>query len=53
MLTPLGLRVEDVVDRRGTIISNWRMDGDRMRLELEIPPNTTPEVRLPAAEAIA
>ena len=35
---------------RGRILSNWRRDGARLELEVEIPPNTTALVHLPAQQ---
>lgn len=32
----------------GNIVSNWKLDGDRISLHVEIPPNTTAEVHVPA-----
>lgn len=34
---------------RGNIVSQWRREGDRFQLELEIPVNTTALVHLPAS----
>lgn len=34
----------------GTIASNWRLDGDRLLLDVEIPPNTSAEVHVPARD---
>jgi alpha-L-rhamnosidase len=31
----------------GNIVSNWKLDGDRLTLDVEIPPNTTAEVHVP------
>ena len=36
---------------RGMIRSHWRIEDDRLRLEVEVPPNTTAEVRFPSADA--
>jgi alpha-L-rhamnosidase len=36
---------------RGTIDSNWKRDGNRLKLEVEIPANTTAWVYVPASEA--
>jgi alpha-L-rhamnosidase len=33
---------------RGKIVSNWKHDGDRLRMEVEIPANTTALVYVPA-----
>lgn len=32
----------------GTIVSNWKRDGDRLIFEVTVPPNTTATVMLPA-----
>ncbi len=37
---------------RGKIVSNWKIDGDRLRLDVTIPPNTTAEIWIPSAAAI-
>ncbi len=37
--------------RRGRIAVDWRRDGDRFALRVEIPANTTATVHLPAADA--
>lgn len=34
---------------RGTIRVDWRMDADRFTLDVEVPPNATAEICLPAA----
>ena len=36
---------------RGRIVSNWRIDGDRFVLDVEIPANTTAMVVIPAVDA--
>jgi alpha-L-rhamnosidase len=46
-LTWVETRYESV---RGTIVSNWRLDGDRLILEIEIPVNTTARVRVPTRD---
>ena len=35
----------------GTIGSSWRVEGGRIRMEVEVPPNTSGRLELPAAEA--
>lgn len=35
---------------RGQIVSNWKRDGGRLKLEIEIPANTSALVYLPSAE---
>jgi alpha-L-rhamnosidase len=35
----------------GRIVSRWSRDGDRLTLEVAIPPNTTATVHVPAADA--
>jgi alpha-L-rhamnosidase len=36
---------------RGTIASDWRLEGGRFHLNVTIPPNTTATVRVPAKDA--
>ncbi len=36
---------------RGTVAVSWRLDGDRLALDVEIPPSSTATVRIPAAAA--
>jgi alpha-L-rhamnosidase len=36
--------------RYGTVSSKWRRSGDRVTLEVSVPPNTTAEIRLPSGE---
>jgi len=36
---------------RGTIVSNWRSDGDKFTLDTTIPVNTTATIFLPASDA--
>ena len=38
---------------RGLIVSNWRREGGKLRLEVDIPPNTTATVYVPAAQSAA
>ena len=38
---------------RGRIISDWRIDGDRFTLKLQIPPGATAIVYLPSSDASA
>jgi alpha-L-rhamnosidase len=35
---------------RGPIVSNWRLEGDRFHLEVEVPVNTTAVVRVPTRD---
>jgi hypothetical protein len=35
----------------GRIVSNWKHDGDKLTMEVTIPPNTTAEVHVPAMTA--
>jgi alpha-L-rhamnosidase len=35
---------------RGGIVSDWRLEGDTLRLRIAIPPNTTATVYVPAAD---
>lgn len=35
---------------RGRIRSDWKLEGDRLILRLEVPPNTTATVSLPTRE---
>ncbi len=35
----------------GWIRSHWRKEGDRIFMEMEVPPNTQAEIRLPAEKA--
>jgi len=37
---------------RGPIKSAWRREADELRLEVEIPPNVSPTVRLPGQAAV-
>jgi alpha-L-rhamnosidase len=36
---------------RGTIVSDWRVEGDRFRLSVTVPANTTAAVHLPASNS--
>ena len=38
---------------RGRIVSDWRIDGDRFTLKLQVPPGTTATVYLPSTDASA
>ncbi len=46
-LTWARVRYESV---RGSIVSNWRIDGDRLSLEVEVPVNTMAVVRVPTRD---
>ncbi len=46
-LTWARVRYESV---RGPIVSNWRIDGDRLRLDVEVPVNSIAIVRLPTRD---
>jgi alpha-L-rhamnosidase len=46
-LTWARVRYESV---RGPIVSDWRIDGDRLSLEVEVPVNTTAVVRVPTRD---
>jgi alpha-L-rhamnosidase len=37
---------------RGTIRSDWRLEDDRLLLEIEVPPNTTAEVCPPVGDPL-
>ena len=37
----------------GTILSHWRIEGDRFQLQVQIPVNTTATIQLPARERTA
>lgn len=37
---------------RGNITSNWKLDGNTLRLDVRIPANTTAEIWIPSAAAI-
>jgi alpha-L-rhamnosidase len=37
----------------GKIVSNWKREGDKLTMEVTIPPNTTATVYVPAKEAEA
>ena len=46
-LTRVETRYESV---RGTIVSSWRLDGDRLILEVEVPVNAAARVRVPTRD---
>ena len=49
-LTWAQVRYESV---RGPIVCNWRVDGDRLSLEVEVPVNTTAVVRVPTRDPLS
>lgn len=46
-LTHASARYESV---RGTVAVNWRRDGDRFDLDVQVPPGATAEVRVPTSD---
>jgi alpha-L-rhamnosidase len=35
----------------GSLVSSWKVDGDKLTMDVEIPPNTTSTVYIPASDA--
>jgi alpha-L-rhamnosidase len=35
---------------RGTIVSNWKLDGEQLHLEISVPVNTTATIHVPTTE---